>query len=791
MNAFRLACLVLALAVAGCAGKEERVKFHLDKARALYEQGEYDKAGVEVKNVLQIDPRSSEAYFLAAQIWEKQADPQKAFAGYFKSFELAPGNLEAKGKLGRYYLLGGDAAKAEQIAAELLEADPSSPAAHTVRAALAARGGNIDAAMEEARRVLAGKPGDADASMLLATLLMSKQDVAGARKVLEQAVERHPQDVEFRLALAAVLERLNDNEAAAEQYARVVAQAPKHMDYRVAQASHLVRWGKIDRAEAVLREAIKADPNDEQRYLVLATFLAQQRSFEVADRALADLIAERKKAYQIRFGRVNLLLGARRTDEAIKALEEIIALDKTGPSGLQARSALARIHLAENRPQQADELIAQVLKANPRDNAALLLRAQRYLARNDPRDAIVDLRAVLKDQPDSPELVALLARAHLANQEPDLARETVSRAAQLYPNNADLRVLYAGFLVSQNEHEAAVRELDDLLRAHPSNAKVLQAKADIQASRKDWKGAEATLKTLIAAAPRSALGHYRLAQLYLAQGRPDATLKELDRARENAPQDFEILAATVRLLIMQKKPEEGLQRIRQAIAAQPDNAALQVMLGETLAALKRYEPAAAAFTKAIELDKKLAAGYTNLAQLYLASDKPAAAEQVLRAGLEAEPKNLPVSLLLADLLQRQGRFDEAMARYEDIMRYAPWNDVAANNLAMLLADRRAEKASLARAVELSRRFENSRNPLQLDTLGWAYYQVGDYGKAVSVLERAVKGPQDIPVIEYHLGLALYRAGKIESGKAYLRKSVESATTSFPGVEEAKRILAQG
>src|SRR5262245_27807819 len=108
------------LFVAACGGKEERAQSHLEKGRSLLAAAEYDKAAVELRNVLQIDPRSAEAYYLSARIWESRSEFQKAFGSYAKAVELAPGNLEAKANLGRYYLFGGARDKAEEIAAEIL-----------------------------------------------------------------------------------------------------------------------------------------------------------------------------------------------------------------------------------------------------------------------------------------------------------------------------------------------------------------------------------------------------------------------------------------------------------------------------------------------------------------------------------------------------------------------------------------------------------------------------------------------------------------------------------------------
>ena len=47
----------------------------------------------------------------------------------------------------------------------------------------------------------------------------------------------------------------------------------------------------------------------------------------------------------------------------------------------------------------------------------------------------------------------------------------------------------------------------------------------------------------------------------------------------------------------------------------------------------------------------------------------------------------------------------------------------------------------------------------IDSLGWVYYQKGDYPKAVEYLERAVEITVDDPTIIEHLGDAYEKAGR--------------------------------
>ena len=118
----------------------------------------------------------------------------------------------------------------------------------------------------------------------------------------------------------------------------------------------------------------------------------------------------------------------------------------------------------------------------------------------------------------------------------------------------------------------------------------------------------------------------------------------------------------------------------------------------------------------------------------------------------------------------------------------PRSEIAANNLAMLLATYRKDDKSLARAEELAGRFAKSPNPAFLDTYGWVLYARGKYAEAVPVLAAAVKKASEAQVLQYHLGMAQLQAGDRSAARASLELAVKG-DARYPGVEEARAALA--
>ncbi len=76
-----------------------------------------------------------------------------------------------------------------------------------------------------------------------------------------------------------------------------------------------------------------------------------------------------------------------------------------------------------------------------------------------------------------------------------------------------------------------------------------------------------------------------------------------------------------------------------------------------------------------------------------------------------------------------------------------------------------------------------------DTLGWLNYRKGDAAKAVELLSKVQAKAPEATVVNYHLGMALYKAGRLPEAKQSLSKAL-ARKDEFAGREEAVRTLAK-
>ena len=782
--------------LAACGSKEGRIESGLKKGTEFARQADWDKANVEVRNVLQIDPKNAAAYYIAAQASEAQGDTRKAYNQYAKALELQPNMTDAKARMARLLLLNDEMTLVQERLAETLREQPQHALARTLQAALLARQGKPEEALALALQVVKDtQPAPTDARLLVAGLYSNKAQWPAALAMLEGGLKEDPKNQALiQAAVTLVAANPEDTNLAAKAvgfYKNAVEASPKNRDLWLGWAAYHVARKELDPAEAVLRAAIKAQPDDGKRQLALVEFLFASRGAEAAEKQFLAAIADKPRDMSLRFGLAKLYRETNRPAQSQQVLEKVLEQKEDAPSALTARTQLAAFGLAQGRLDDAQAHLAEVLKANPRDNAALVLRGRLSMMTGKPKDAVVDLRAALRDQATSVEIVQLLAQAHRMAGEPQLAREVLAEATKLKPQDMVLRGLLVADMADSKDTKAAFAELDSAIKAQPAASTLYDMKAQMALRQKDFALAQKTLEQLKAAKPKEALAYVRLGQLYTVQKKYDLALKEYDAGAAALPGDVTPYVAAVSLLTGLKRSDEASARIRARTVSDPNNAVLHLQLSGEVA-LARGDTAGAekAFRAIIAKAPTVPTGYTHAARLLGAKGDVEGALAVLTEGEKAMPSDLSLPLARAEWLTRLKRYDEAIALYDQLRTRHPDDDTVLNNLAYLLAEVKGDKASTERALALAGRLAYSRNPGHLDSLGWIHYQLGQYDKAVPLLEKAVALSAPSPLLQLHLGKALVKSGDPVRGKELIQRAIDSKAV-LPRIEEARAMLAQG
>ncbi|BAU48025.1 TPR domain protein [Sulfurifustis variabilis] len=784
----RTVLLVLVLALVACGGAEARKAKYFERGKVYFDQENYDKAVIELKNVLQIDPKDAATYLLLAKVEEKRNNHRQAFSAYAKAVELAPDNPHAQARLGRYYLRAGDLTKAQEMADAILNMYPSHVEGRVLKAAITMLQGNEDKALTEATAVVNEHPEAVDAAELLSAMYQKSGNFQRAIATLAQAIEKNPRDVGMRLQLARLYASQKQPEMAERALREVIELEPKNFNHRVTLAAFFAQADRVEQAEKVLREAIQTDPEDMQRRLALVELIANRKGLEYAESELEEALKSDRTNASLRFALGRIYEKRDASGKAVELYRQLIAEHGVKPEGLQARNLLAHLLYSQGKFAEAATLTAEVLKENPRDNAGLLLRGKLALQEGDSLTAISSFRSVLKDQPESSDALGLLGEAHALNRESELAREHFQKAVEANPRNVAARVRFARFLAETGDSATALKEVERALASASDDIAALRLKAELHVTRKEFAAADAAVVKLKSAHAKNPTVYLLAGQLYAGQKKYDAALKEFELAFALSPASPDVLAGIVKVELARGRPEAAVSRLKDVLKNTPDHALAHHMLGEVYLGQKKFVAAEQSIERARELQPKWNLPYRTLANAHAVRGDNEQAIKILEQGLQNVPEDTVLSLALAEAQERAGRHTQAIDAYERVLRHSPNNLVAANNLAALLADHRNDAGGLKRARELVPMLEQAPQPVLRDTAAWVYYRAGEIDKAISLLKPVVEKAPKVAIFQYHLGMAYHKQGDAQAAKLHLSKAVE-ANAKFPGADEARATLS--
>ena len=783
--------LLAVIALTACGGPEEKKAKYFARAHEYMDVANYPKARVALRNVLKIDPKEGEAYYLFAQVEEKEKNWRNAVQLYQEAVRLVPDHTAALITLGKYYLEARLTEQVIEVADTVLKKEPRHPQASALKiAAEAVTKETIPIVIPRAEALAREFPTEPDVAILLATLYGQQERYREAERTLTRSLADHPRDLDLLNNLHTILTRAKDWVGAEAVVRRMIEAEPQSMDHRIRLARFHMGRNAYDKAESVLREAIVSEPDSEERHLVLADFFVSRKDVSAAERVLLHAATTLPYSSHIQFGLAALYRKSGQDDKARERYVALVQEFKHKPVELEAKVKLAEMDLLAGRESDAERQVQEVLSENPRSSEGLILVGRMALARRNGKDAVQAFRTVLHDQPELATVQYLLGQAYQLTGETNLAKESFERAVALYPDQVEAKRSLAVLESRSGRHQQARARLDDLLKQRPDDVAALDMLMTLDLATKNRQGAEQTLARLRRLSVENYVGVLAEGRFYEAQRRLSDARHAYERATTLAPNEPEPLLSLLRLEVADGQTARAKTRLNSLLAARSDHPFAHGLLGEVLSLTDEREAAVHEYREAVKLNPKWMIPWLNWTTLLLSEKKPEMAAQVVEDGLKANPESEELYMLLASARSELGQIDSALAAYEAVLRLNSRNVLAANNLAVLLVDRKGDPSSLQKAFALSRDFEkDAPHPLFIDTLGWVRFKMGQQEEAIRLMKYAVAKSPEIAVLNYHLGIAFLQSGKRAEARTFLSKALKS-TEAFDGRQEAEQALAQ-
>jgi tetratricopeptide (TPR) repeat protein len=445
-------------------------------------------------------------------------------------------------------------------------------------------------------------------------------------------------------------------------------------------------------------------------------------------------------------------------DEAVKLADRILTIDK---NNRVARLVVGARDLKQKKYAAAQININQSVRGPITDLVATLLSGWAAYGAGDTKTAVANI-----DKLTGPEWYPIFKDLHsgmileLAGKEKD-AGVRLERAYKLDDSALRVTDAYARW-VSRNKDAAAAQAVyetfDKKLARHPL---VLEGIRETKAGKKlpplvdspQTGAAEALygigasltrrggedlalvyLQLALYLAPNHSLALLSLADLYESVKKPQMAIKVYERVPANSPlkRNAQIQQATD--LDSADRSDEAIKILKDVTAQDPKDLEALMALGNVERGRKKFADCTETYTRGIDAlpsagDKGNWVYYYFRGICEERSKQWSKAEADMRKALDLQPEQPHVLNYLGYSWIDQGiNLDDGMKM-------------------------------IKRAVE-----QRPDDGYIVDSLGWAYYRIGNFEDAVKNLERAIDLKPEDPTINDHLGDAYWRIGRTLEAK---------------------------
>lgn len=486
----------------------------------------------ELENFVKKEPDNYELAFALVNLYQLQNQPQLEDK-LLKQIQQKAGNstegYKAQSMIAYKLIQAGKKEEASKMLNAILDLDKSNGQALTLRAGLALEAKNYDAAIIDLRTVTRDSPTAYNALVMLA----SAHESSGSPELAE------------------------------EQYIKAFETSKFSPNYGVPYAQFLLRRKQPERAEKVFEDMLEANPNNASIMRSLA-----QAKIARGDYAGAQVLADKAKKLNENNPLADQILGAisagkNDTEGALTAFKRA---HDAAPNETQPIVAIVKTYLRAGKNKEAIAFIDSVLKDNPNNTEATLIKGQIYLANGNIQEAQKLFATVVVSNPKNATAYQQLAVAQQRANQNDAAEKTIKDGLAAIPKDFTLMLTQASLYETTNRiddaikvYEQMAKERSDVEIVNNNLASLLLDVRTDQASLEraynlakvvknsqipqfldtyGWASykvgkfddAQDALKKAVEKMPDTAIFHYHLAKIYIAQSEQVLAKQSLQKA---------------------------------------------------------------------------------------------------------------------------------------------------------------------------------------------------------------------------------------------------------------------
>jgi tetratricopeptide (TPR) repeat protein len=342
------------------------------------------------------------------------------------------------------------------------------------------------------KKALELDPANGEAGIALGRLYLRTRRVADARAELTALGAKRPQDARVRVALGDVALAAGDLAAAQDEYQRATTLAPDLADAWVARARAASERSAWAETRSLAEKALGIDP-------------------EVQDGHFLDGLA---------LWKLHDLEGAVTELEAGRKSWDHPRLEVT----------LAAVQYDKGNLEQAEKVLAQVLKGEPRNPEANFWMARVHDKKGEFSAALESIRTAIERAPSRATFHYELGLILRDDRKVPDAVEAWKTAVKLDPSYADAWEALGQVYLESGRYKEATTAFEACLKADPARARVLGSLGDCNAQLGKWPAAISNYQAALKGDPKLTNLYYRVGRAYGELGQHDKAIGWYQRA---------------------------------------------------------------------------------------------------------------------------------------------------------------------------------------------------------------------------------------------------------------------
>ncbi|MDZ7683447.1 MAG: tetratricopeptide repeat protein [Fodinibius sp.] len=442
---------------------------------------------------------------------------------------------------------------------------------------------------------------------------------------------------------------------------------------------------------------------------------------------------------------VHIYQAAGKNDSAISELKKALTHH---PRNSDLLYQLAQLYDNRGDARQANTIYNKLLYLDG-ENVNIRLRRLNNFDSMGKRDSVIaELQKIRQLEPGNLSTLQVLSEYYLEMDRLQEAREVLQRALQISDNDPESLIMLSDIYMAQGKWDSVATTLRGVIAdtsvATQTKLKVsryLYSKFEKNSNSADIRKAAGTVfEQFLSSGTESGEAMELAADFFTQSNQPELALQALERTNELVPTNDSAWKKRLQLLLQAGNSSKAVTVGEKAVDQIPQDPIVMYFLGS--AYLSQQQP-----DRAIE-------------QLKSAATLPA--RRPLKANIHGA---------LGNAYAATEQWEAAFEEYERSLKFDGENPSILNNYAYYLANRDQD---LAKARQMAKRALelDPENPSYLDTIGWIYYQQGDYQKARQLVQSAIDSGTPTADMMEHMGDILDKMGKEQQAHNWWQKALQ-------------------